>query len=116
MQGWATCICTGDENEGHPWLWVSNRGEQHPCWHTTFPRKVVCVIPLLPADAEKGLAVTSATWANGSEQALLGGSRSGGFCLVTDEIRICSEGKIRPTGKGSKGISTPVPPQRQRPR
>ena len=19
-----------------PWLWVSNRGEQHPCWHTTF--------------------------------------------------------------------------------
>ena len=18
MQGWATCICTGDENEGHP--------------------------------------------------------------------------------------------------
>ena len=45
----------------------------------------------------------------GSEQALLGGNRSGGFCLVTDEIRICSEGKIRPTGKGSKGISTPRP-------
>ena len=23
-----------------PWLWVSNRGEQHPCWHTIFRRKV----------------------------------------------------------------------------
>lgn len=22
-----------------PWLWVSNRGEQHPCWHTTLPAK-----------------------------------------------------------------------------
>ena len=22
------------------WLWVSNRGEQHPCWHTIFRRKV----------------------------------------------------------------------------
>ena len=29
-----------------PWLWVSNRGERHPCWHTTFSRKVWCVIPL----------------------------------------------------------------------
>ena len=23
-----------------PLLWVSNRGEQHPCWHTIFRRKV----------------------------------------------------------------------------
>ena len=35
------CIYTGYENRGVqrgeiPWLWVSNRGEQHPCWHTTF--------------------------------------------------------------------------------
>ena len=22
------------------WLWVSNRGEQHPFWHTIFRRKV----------------------------------------------------------------------------
>lgn len=20
------------------WLWVFNRGEKHPCWHTTFAR------------------------------------------------------------------------------
>ena len=38
------------------------------------------------------------------------------FCTTMDEIRICTAGKIRLTGKGSKGISTPVPPQRQRPR
>ena len=25
------------------WLWVSNRGEQHPCWHTDFPSEsLVC--------------------------------------------------------------------------
>lgn len=44
----------GVQRGAAPWLWVSNRGEQHPCWHTTLPRKVVCVIPLLPADAWKG--------------------------------------------------------------
>lgn len=52
----------------------------------------------------------------GSGQTLFGGSRTGGFCTDTDEIGICSQGKIRLPGKGSKGISTPVPPQRQRPR
>ena len=52
----------------------------------------------------------------GSGQILFGGSRAGGFCTDTDKIRICSQGKIRLPGKGSRGISTPVPPQRQRPR
>ena len=52
----------------------------------------------------------------GSGQTLLGGSGAGGFCTVRDEIGICSQGKICLAGKGSKGISTPVPPQRQRPR
>ena len=52
----------------------------------------------------------------GSGQTLLGGSRAGGFCTDTDGIGICTEGKICLAGKGSKGISTPVPPQRQRPR
>ena len=44
----------------------------------------------------------------GSGQTLLGGSRSGGFCTVTDETRSCTEGKIRLTGKGSRGISRPT--------
>ncbi len=44
----------------------------------------------------------------GSGQTLLGVSRSGGFCTVTDEIRSCIEGKIRLTGKGSRGISRPT--------
>ena len=44
----------------------------------------------------------------GIRQTLLGGSRSGGFCTVTDEIRGCTEGKIRLTGKGSRGISRPT--------
>ena len=52
----------------------------------------------------------------GSGQTLLGDSRAGGFCTVTDEIGICTGGKIRLTGKGSKGISSPVPPQRKSPR
>lgn len=50
-----------------------------------------------------------------SGQILLVGSRSGGFCTITDEIGICTEGEIRLPGKGSRGISSPVPPQRQRP-
>ena len=45
-------------------------------------------------------------------QTLVGGSRAGGFCTNTDEIRICTAGKIRLPGEGSRGISTPVPPQR----
>ena len=43
---------------------------------------------------------------------VLGVSTAGEFCMVTDEIRICIEGKIHLTGKGNKGISTPIPPQR----
>ena len=48
----------------------------------------------------------------GSGQTLFGGSRAGGFCVITDKIGICTEGKIRLTGKGGKGILSPVPPQR----
>jgi hypothetical protein len=47
----------------------------------------------------------------GSGPTLFGVSRAGGFCTATDEIGICAEGKIRLTGKGIKGISTPVLPQ-----
>lgn len=61
----AVCICACEENVGLQREYslcrgVSNRGAQHPCWHTILLRKVVCVIPLLPADAGKGLAAYSA--------------------------------------------------------
>lgn len=44
----------------------------------------------------------------GGKQTLPGGGRSGGFCTAMDEIMICTAGKIRLTGKGSKGISKPT--------
>ena len=39
--GWIVTARTGGVSRGAQplWLWVSNRGEQHPCWHTTFLRK-----------------------------------------------------------------------------
>ena len=51
-----------------PWLWVSNRGERHPCWHTTFSRKVWCVIPLRSrwkpelSHAPESVAAVAAFW------------------------------------------------------
>ena len=41
----AVCICACEENEGlqreYSFLhWVSNRGAQHPCWHTILLCKV----------------------------------------------------------------------------
>ena len=36
------------------WLWVSNRGEQHPCWHTTFCGKSSVLYLLLPLALERG--------------------------------------------------------------
>ena len=44
----------------------------------------------------------------GRGQTLFGGSRTGGFCADTEEIKICTEGKIHLAGKGSKGISKPT--------
>ena len=73
------------------------------------------VIPLLPADAGKGLASPSAVRTDSGWQSLFGGSRTGGFCTDKDEISICTAGKIRLTEKGSKGISSLVSPQRRSP-
>lgn len=55
-----------------PWLWVSNRGEKHPCWHTILLAKSSVFIPFATADAGKGLSH--------ARQTLFGGSRTGGFC------------------------------------
>ena len=50
------CCCTdrrGVQRGVEPlWLWVSNRGEQHPCWHTTFLGKS-SVLYLCGADGSR---------------------------------------------------------------
>ena len=118
----------------------SNRGEQHPCWHRVSKGKQRCpwqgypkgtAFPLVhdfPAGKSSVLYLCfrltpGRGWLRhlqsgqmDSRQTLPGGSRAGEFCTPMDEIRICTAGKIRLTEKGSKGISTPVPPQRQHPR
>lgn len=55
-----------------PWLWVSNRGEQHPCWHTILLAKSSVLYLLRPLTLERGCHSTG--------QTLFGGSRTGGFC------------------------------------
>ena len=36
------------------WLWVSNRGEQHPCWHTILLAKSSVLYLLRPLTLERG--------------------------------------------------------------
>ena len=110
----------------------SNRGEQHPCWHRVSKGKQRCpwqgypkgtAFPLVhdfPAGKSSVLYLCfrltpGRGWLRhlrlgqmGRGQTLFGGSRTGGFCADTDEIRICTEGKIHLAGKGSKGISKPT--------
>lgn len=57
---------TSDGNEGYPkgkplWLWVSNRGEQHPCWHTTFLGKS-SVLYLCGADGSRNCSTPRKVW------------------------------------------------------
>ena len=37
-----------------PWLWVSNRGEKHPCWHTILLAKSSVLYLLRPLTLERG--------------------------------------------------------------
>ena len=63
--------------------WVSNRGVSIPVGTRFCLQSLVCytfVIPLLPADAGKGLASPSAVWADSGRQTLFSVSRTGGFC------------------------------------
>ena len=55
-----------------PWLWVSNRGEKHPCWHTILLAKSSVLYLLRPLTLERGCYHTG--------QTLFGGSRTDGFC------------------------------------
>ena len=55
-----------------PWLWVSNRGEKHPCWHTIVLAKSSVLYLLRPLTLERGCHRTG--------QTVSSGSRTGGFC------------------------------------
>ena len=62
----------GVQRGAAPWLWVSNRGEKHPCWHTILLAKSSVLYLLRPLTLERGCHHTG--------QTLFGGSRTGGFC------------------------------------
>lgn len=84
--GWIATAWTGGASRGAKplWLWVSNRGEQHPCWHRVSKGKQRCpwhtillakysVLYLLrPLMLERGLSH--------ARQTVFSGSRTGGFC------------------------------------
>ena len=66
------CILRSPPEIRTPWLWVSNRGEKHPCWHTILLAKSSVLYLLRPLTLERGCPYT--------RQTLFGGSRTGGFC------------------------------------
>ena len=59
-----------------PWLWVSNRGEPHPCWHTILLAKSSVLYLLRPLTLERGC--------HHAGQTVSRGSRTGGFCGLQD--------------------------------
>ena len=44
----------GVQRGAAPWLWVSNRGEKHPCWHTILLAKSSVLYLLRPLTLERG--------------------------------------------------------------
>ena len=52
-----------------PWLWVSNRGEQHPCWHTTLPAKSSVLYLLRPLTRERDCRRIGQAVSSGSRRA-----------------------------------------------
>ena len=51
-----------------PWLWVSNRGEQHSCWHTILLAKSSVLYLLRPLAQEMGCHRTGQTFSCGSRR------------------------------------------------
>lgn len=86
------------------WLWVSNRGEKHPCWHTILLAKSSVLYLCFRLTRERGWRHTlrcGRVW----QQTLFRGSRTGGFCDVSYSINAgFLKSKIRLAGKGGRGI------------
>ena len=51
-----------------PWLWVPNRGEKHPCWHTTFLGKSSVLYLLLSLVLDRGCLMSGRNFPETAEQ------------------------------------------------
>ena len=51
------------------WLWVSNRGEKHPCWHTIVLAKSSVLYLLRPLTLERGCPAPDSQFQAAAEQA-----------------------------------------------
>ena len=52
-----------------PRLWVSNRGEKHPCWHTILLAKSSVLYLLRPLTLERGCPTPDRHFSAAAEQA-----------------------------------------------
>ena len=59
----------GVQRGAAPWLWVSNRGEKHPCWHTILLAKSSVLYLLRPLTLERGCPTPDRHFSAAAEQA-----------------------------------------------
>lgn len=59
----------GVQRGAAPWLWVSNRGEKHPCWHTILLAKSSVLYLLRPLTLERGCPMPDRHFSAAAEQA-----------------------------------------------
>ena len=52
-----------------PWLWVSNRGEKHPCWHTILLAKSSVLYLLRPLTLKRDSPTSDRPFSVAAEQA-----------------------------------------------
>ena len=50
------------------WLWVSNRGEKHPCWHTILLAKSSVLYFLRPLTLKRGCLMSDRNFSETAEQ------------------------------------------------
>ena len=69
--GWIATAWTGGASRGAKplWLWVSNRGEKHPCWHTILLAKSSVLYLLRPLTLERGCPTPDRPFSAAAEQA-----------------------------------------------
>ena len=58
----------GVQRDTIPWLWVPNRGEKYPCWHTILLAKSSVLYLLRPLTLERGCHRTGQTVSCGSRR------------------------------------------------
>ena len=58
----------GVQRDAIPWLWVSNRGEKHPCWHTILLAKSSVLSLWRPLTLERGCPTPDRHFSAAAEQ------------------------------------------------